>query len=233
MRLRAVGAWAAAWVLTTAGVPAQEREDRTLLSSEQMRAIINEASGERAMHHVLELVPYQRVRPVSEYQGNLRESEVMARFAKEYGYSNVKIETFPQAGQIYQATVGELWTTAPESRKLYDIHDVALALGQGTPSGDVSGELVDVGAGRPQDLEGKDLAGKVILSSSGLGGFAAAQQRGAVGVIGYTALRPNEYPDQIPDTRFAPPAGATSPTFGWAVEPRVGRELAVQLGRGH
>ena len=32
---------------------AQEREDRTLLSHAQMRAIINEASGERAMHHVL------------------------------------------------------------------------------------------------------------------------------------------------------------------------------------
>ena len=232
MRVRTIGLCAAACVLATAMIPAQEREDRTLLTSEEMRAIINEASGERALHHVLELVPYQRVRPVSEYQGPLRESEVMARFAKEYGYSNVRIETFPQAGQIYQATVGELWMTAPESRKLYDIHDVALALGQGTPTGDVTGELVDVGAGRPQDLEGKDLSGKVILSSGGLGAFAQAAGRGAVGVIGYTALRPNEYPDQIPDTRFAPPAGVASPTFGWAVEPRVGRDLALALGRG-
>ena len=164
--------------------PAQEREDRTLLTNEQMRAIINEASGERAMHHVLELVPYQRVRPVSEYQGNLRESAVMARFAKEYGFSNVAIETFP-GGQVYQASVGELWMTAPESRKLYDIHDVALALGQGTPTGDVSGDLVDVGTARPADLEGKDLAGKVLLSSSGLGAFAQAAQKGAVGIIGY------------------------------------------------
>src|SRR3954469_2062707 len=109
MKLRTVGVCAAVCVWAMTSVPAQEREDRTLLTSEQMRAIINEASGERAMHHVLELVPYQRVRPVSEYSGNLRESEVMARFAKEYGYSNVAVETFPQAGQIYQATVGELW----------------------------------------------------------------------------------------------------------------------------
>jgi len=91
-----------------------------------------------------------------------------------------------------------------------DIHDVALALGQGTPGGDVSGDLVDVGAGRPEDLEGKDLTGKVVLSSSGLNGFAAAQQKGAVGIIGYTALRPNDYTDQIPDTRFNPPTGATT-----------------------
>ena len=58
---------------------AQEREDRTLLTQEQMTAIINEASGERAMHHVLELVPYQRVRLPEEYKGHFRESEVMAQ----------------------------------------------------------------------------------------------------------------------------------------------------------
>jgi hypothetical protein len=150
MSVRTMGVCVAVLALFVAGMPAQEREDRTLLTNEQMRAIINEASGERAMHHVLELVPYPRVRPVSEYQGTLRESEVMARFAREYGYSNVKIETFP-GGTVYQASVGELWMTAPESRKLYDIHDVALALGQGTPTGDVSGELIDVGAGRPED----------------------------------------------------------------------------------
>jgi hypothetical protein len=80
---------------------AQEKEDRTLLSQEQMNAIINEASGERAMHHVQELVPYQFVRPPSEYQGHFRESEVMAKFAKEYGFTNVAIEDFP-TGQTWQ-----------------------------------------------------------------------------------------------------------------------------------
>src|SRR5215468_8223758 len=74
---------------------AQEKEDRTLLSHDQMRAIVNEASGERAMHHVLELVPYPRIRPTSEYIGHFRESEVMASFAQEYGYSSVEIESFP------------------------------------------------------------------------------------------------------------------------------------------
>ncbi len=51
---------------------AQEREDRTLLTQEQMTAIINEASGERAMHHVLDLVPYQRVRSPEGYSGPFR-----------------------------------------------------------------------------------------------------------------------------------------------------------------
>src|SRR5689334_14640640 len=94
--------------LALAGVAgaAQEREDRTLLTQEQMNAIINEASGERAMHHVLQLVPYQFVRPPAEYQGHFRESEVMAKLAKEYGFTNVTIEDFP-TGQTWQPTMGE------------------------------------------------------------------------------------------------------------------------------
>ena len=94
----------------------QEKEDRTLLSHEQMTAIINEVSGERAMHHVLELVPYQFVRPPSEYQAHFREAEVMAKFAKEYGFSNVAIEDYP-TGQTYQPVVGELWTNYANERE--------------------------------------------------------------------------------------------------------------------
>ena len=133
-----------------AGNPfAQEREDRTLLSHDQMRAIVNEASGERAMHHVMELVPYPRIRPISEYSGHFRESEVMAGFAKEYGFSSVEIESFPSAQRSWAPTLGELWLMTPtEQKKLYDIHDVAVAVAANSANGDVTGELVTSGWGR-------------------------------------------------------------------------------------
>ena len=70
-----------------------------------MRAIVSEASGDRAMHHVLELVPYPRIRPISEYQGHFRESEVMAGFAREYGFSTVEIESFPAANRSWAPTI--------------------------------------------------------------------------------------------------------------------------------
>src|SRR5579883_3016606 len=109
MKAKLVGLTGAALLAGAAGILiGQEKEDRTLLSHEQMTSIINEVSGERAMHHVLELVPYQFVRPPSEYQGHFRESEVMARLAREYGFSNVAIEDYP-TGQTYQPVVGELW----------------------------------------------------------------------------------------------------------------------------
>ena len=110
----------------------QEREDRTLLSWEQMRALINEVSGERAMHTVLELVPYPRIRSREEYQNRFRETEVMERSAKESGFQNVAVESFPGPGGGWYASQGELWLVEPELRKLYDIYDIAISLCSGS-----------------------------------------------------------------------------------------------------
>ena len=70
-------AWFFVAAAIVAALPAagQEREDRILLSWDQMRAIINEVSGERPLQAVLEMVPYPRVRPRAEYEGRFRESE--------------------------------------------------------------------------------------------------------------------------------------------------------------
>jgi len=210
---------------------AQEREDRTLLNHDQMRAIVSEASGERAMHHVMELVPYPRIRPVSEYQGHFRESEVMAGFAKEYGFSSVEIESFPSAQRSWAPTMGELWlVTATEQKKLYDIHDVAVSVAANSQNGDVTGELVDVGLGtRAADYAGKDLKGKVAIGSGGVGQiFALASERGAIGAVGYSTLYPDRGVDVIPSSSIA----VNAQGFGWAVSPRQGHELVARLARG-
>ena len=225
MRVRTFGLYAAAMAVAASFLAAQEQEDRTLLPWDQMRAIINEASGDRAMHHVLELVPYPRVRPLAEYQGHFRESETMARFAREYGYSDVRIESFPSPQRLWQPTAGELWMVEPELRKLYDIQEVAVSLAANSASGDVTAEVVDSGAA--------DVAGKIVLSSSGLGAFAGqngAAARGAAGIVGIASLRPDDYPDQIISSNVTVPQGTSG--FGWAVSPRVGRDLAARLARG-
>ena len=215
---------------------AQEREDRTLLSWDQMRAVINEASGERAMHHTLELVPYPRVRALSEYQNTFRETDVMVKFAKEYGFSNVEVESFPSQGQLWQPTQGELWMVEPEVRKLYDIYDVAISLAGNSESGEVTAEVVDVGTGaRKEDYEGKDVSGKIVLGSTGpnalqrLGVF----ERGAVGVASYTSLRADDYPDQILSSGISSNAPeGKKPGFGWVIAPRIARQISAILNSG-
>jgi len=222
---------------------AQEREDRTLLSWAQMRAIINEASGERAMHHVLELVPYPRVRPRLEYEGNFRESTVMAQFARDYGFSSVEIESFPSGGPLWQPTQGELWMVEPEVRKLYDIYDVAVSLAANSESGEVTAEVIDVGSGaRSEDYAGKDLQGKIVLGSAGAGSLQrlGVFEKGAVGVLSYNSLRPDSYPDQIASqTVTNPTANVQAGTqagrkagFGWSIAPRMAREVSAMLSRG-
>jgi aminopeptidase YwaD len=238
--MKRIASLAAVIALLLLGVTAaQEREDRTLLNWDQMRAIINETSGERAMHHVLELVPYPRVRPRSEYEVNFRESMVMAQFAREYGYSSVEIESFPSPQRLWQPTQGELWMVEPELRKISDIYDVAVALAANSETGDVTAELVDVGTGaRAEDYGSQDLKGKMVLGSAPAGSLQrlGVFERGAAGVLSYNSLRPDSYPDQISSQSVtAVPAGGTDNRktgFGWSMAPRVARELSAILSRG-
>ena len=227
----------AAAFAAAAPLHAQEPEDRTLLNWAQMRSIIMEASGERAMHHVMELVPYQRVRPASEYTtGPFRESRVLEQFAKEYGFSTVEIEKFP-SGPLWQPTKGQLWVTERLGpRKLHDIYDTPVALGGNTPTGDVSADLIDVGnGGRPEDYAGKDVKGKIVMGSASLNTLQrlAVFERGAVGVLSWNSMRPVSQPDIMISSSIA----ATNPNggnvgFGWMITARQARDLATRLERG-
>jgi hypothetical protein len=213
---------------------AQEKEDRTLLSPQQMNAIINEVSGERAMHNLLEQVPYQFVRLPAEYEGHFREAEAVARMAKEYGFSKVGIEDFP-TGQTWQPTVGELWVTSPRVEKIYDLHDIPEAIASTNANADLTGELISVGQGTAADFEGKDVKGKFVLSlaPSGLGGvYNRAVAAGAIGALGISAIgagdRSVDYPDQIVSTTVT----AQPNTSAWALSPKKARALETLLARG-
>ena len=56
-----------------------------------------------------------------------------------------------------------------------------------TPRGGVEAEVVAVGAGRPEDFQGKDVSGKIVYGEAGLGRLfrEAVVNRGAIGVLGY------------------------------------------------
>jgi len=230
--MKSLGAFFLAALIAAPALTAQEREDRTLLTQEQMTSIINEVSGERAMHHLLELVPYQRIRTPEEYNQPFRESQVIERFAKAYGFSNIKTVVYQQGGMAFQPTRGELWMTTPKLTKLFDIHDIPLALPSLNASGDLSADLIDVGAGRAQDFEGKDVKGKFVVSSGATGAvYSLAMLRGAIGVLGVSAIgyqRSVDFPNQIVNSTVPAQPG----TVAWSVTPEVQRNLSALLARG-
>lgn len=215
-----------------AALAAQEREDRTLLSQTEMTAIINEISGDRTMNTVLELVPYQRVRSPSEYDGPYRESRVISQFARDFGFSNVTVEKFGPTTKTWQPTQGELWMTTPKNIKLLDIHDIALALASLNANWDLEGDLVDVGPGRAEDFEGKDVTGKFVLTSGSTRAvYDLATARGAIGVLGISAISPQratDYPTQIVSSTV----NAKPNTVAWHVTPEIRNDLAAFLLRG-
>ncbi|MBE0556613.1 MAG: M28 family peptidase, partial [Proteobacteria bacterium] len=158
------------------------------------------------------------------------------RYAKEYGFSTVEVESFPSRGALWQPSQGELWMVEPDTRKLYDIYDVAVSLAGNSESGDVTAEVVDVGTGdQADDYAGKDLKGKIVLGSTRP---SSLQRRGvfeggAVGVLSYNSIRPDSYPDQILSQSISTNAPeGTSAGFGWSIAPRIGREISAMLARG-
>ena len=211
---------------------AQEREDRTLLSQTEMTSIINEVSGDRAMQHVLEMVPYQRIRLPGDYDKEFRETQVVVDFAKRYGFSDVTVETFNDDAKAYQPTMGELWMTTPKKVKLFDIHDVALSLVSQNANGDLTGDLVNVGAGKAEDFEGKDVKGKFVLTSGNTPQiYNLAIERGALGVLGIVANSPQraiDYPRQI----MASSVNAKPGTVAWSITPEVRGYLEALIARG-
>ena len=211
---------------------AQEAEDRTLLSHEQMTSIINEVSGERAMQTVLELVPYQRVRRPEEYSGPYRESRVVVDFAKHFGFDNVSLEVFGEARTAWQPTRGELWMTTPQSVKLFDLHDIALSLASRNTNEDITADLVDVGPGRAEDFDGKDVRGKFVVSSGSIRSvYGEAMKHGAVGAMGISVIGPEraiDYPRQIVSTSVTAEPG----TVAWAITPEIESRLSSLLRRG-
>jgi len=197
-----------------------------------MTSIINEVSGERALQTVLELVPYQRVRRPEEYSGPYRESQVILDFAKHFGFDNVTLKVFNEDNKAWQPTRGELWMQTPQSVKLFDIHDIALSLASLNVTADITADLVDVGDGRAEDFEGKDVTGKFVVSSGSIRSvYTEAMKHGAVGAMGISVIGPEraiDYPDQIVSTSVNAEPG----TVAWAITPEVGSKLSSLLLRG-
>ena len=116
--------------------------------------------------------------------------------------------------------------TAPESLKLYDIHDIPESLASTNANGDISGELVNVNQGTAAGLRrARTSKGKFVLSTapSGLGGiYARAVAAGAIGALGISAIGPGARAVDFPNEIVSTGASAQPGTAAWALSPRVG-----------
>ena len=218
------------------------------LSSSQVRAMIDRASGERAMNDVRRLALLHRWFVSPGYDEAA--AYIMAE-ARKIGLEGVGLEKFPSDGKIHYATSlslprwsvdsAELRCVSPEAKRLVSWAEMPTALASNSRSAAVEAELVDVGEGvSPSDYEGKDVAGKLVLASSPQGkgridlvSRLAVLERGAAGVVSYRSYYLDDFPDLVTwDHLFTLEKNGRTSTFGFCVSKRVGRELQRLLGEG-
>lgn len=210
-------------------VPAQSSP---FLAEPAYRALVNEISGDIAYEHVRWFTHYHR--PMGGSEGYQAVEKYVYDKARQYGLEEVRIIRLKQNGPSWSPRASELWLIEPEMRRLAFNTEVPLALADySRPANVPAAELVDIGEGAASDLEGKDLAGKVVLTSGPVSRAMedAVWKRGALGVLAYSTARMPDYPDQYPWMRVpVENRDKTKPgTWAFVLQPREGERLRAEL----
>jgi hypothetical protein len=211
------------------------------LSPVEARGLIEELSGEIAMHHVREISQFHRIQASS----MMRESAAyVVEQLQRYGFQDAQMESFLSDGrkayQTWLSPVGwtideaELWMVAPDRRRLARFSEIANSLVTLSASADEQGFLVDAGTGLdPAFYDSVDVRGKIVLAS-GYGGEVhrrAVIRHGALGVVCWNDNP--DYPDQVRYTGMWPKAGEREQIrWGFNLSYLDGQDLKSQLAEG-
>ncbi|MCX6328439.1 MAG: hypothetical protein NTZ85_02840, partial [Bacteroidia bacterium] len=112
----------------------QNSTPRALLPEKIIDEIIGEASGERAMNHIIEMAAYIHDRPASEYSGYFFETQYVLDKMKEYGLEGAMVNTYP-GGKTWDGIKATLWEVSPghkivvTSGSISMVHSLAVAKG--------------------------------------------------------------------------------------------------------
>jgi hypothetical protein len=172
-----------------------------LLDRDVVDVLHQEISGTEARRTIQELTLHHRMRGS---RGFHAAAEAIRGRLEAYGLDGVEIVKLVADGERFYGTqrsrpawdveFAELWELRPESGDQvaskrvasYEMRPVTLA--QDSAAGEVTADLVDVGAGTdPTDYEGKEVRGRVVLTSSQPGAVRelAVGTHGAAGIVSY------------------------------------------------
>ena len=187
-------------LLLLAGTPALA-DLRALVAEETLRQIAGETSGEAAKRNLDTVTLHHRMRSGDQFDAATRH---IAQQLESYGLDSVEILRYAADGKtmfgtqksrpVWKVRFAQLWEVERTGdgtrrvRRLGDWDSMPLTLAQDSLSADVTAALVDVGAGTsPADYEGRDVRGKLVLTSSQPGAIVdlAVGERGAAGIVSY------------------------------------------------
>jgi hypothetical protein len=221
-----------------------------LVPEDVLKQIAEETSGEAAKRNLDTITLQHRMRASTQFDNAT--AHVLAMLAR-YGLDEVGTLEYPADGEtmfgtqksrrVWEVRSAELWELGEVNgetvrvKRLGDWSSVPLSLAQDSLSGEATTTLVDIGAGRSDaDYAGKDVRGKLVLTSSQPGAVAdrAVGEFGAAGIISYA---PNQrsawwleddrlvrwgHLDSFPETK----------TFGFMISLGEARRLQQRLRAG-
>lgn len=206
------------------------------------RQISEEISGDAAFAHIRHNSQFHRPRGGSD--GLWKVAQYYEEKAREYGLTDVRI--IKQAygtTRPWNAKSGELWITGERPERIASTIQTPLHLADFSRAADVTADVIDIGGAAAPELEGKDVAGKIVLTYGSIGTVMSEVVigKGAAGIIWYPSPFSEgsgtdgsgfNMPDQI--RWMSIPSGdinGREPTFAFVLSTRQGAELHNRLVR--
>jgi hypothetical protein len=207
-------------------------QELPVLDREAARLILQEISGDASYEHIRYQTQFHR--PGGGSNGLWKVAQYFEAKAREFGLENVSLIKQASSGRPWNASFGDLWIVEPQPERLASTLQSVLHLADYSRPTDVTGELVDIGAGTEDDMEGVDVSGKVVLTYGSVftAMTRAVRDGGALGVVWYPSpfSQASAYPDQLRWLRV--PRGGSDdfePTFAFGLSLRQGLALRGRL----
>jgi len=230
-----------------------------LLPEKDVRALVNELSGETAKRNLEVISTSHRQRGSHGFHAA---AELVAERLRAYGLDDVAILQFPADGKIFYGTqrsrpawdaevgeLSELRHVGPVSKdqkipaageqaiRLSDYASEPVVLAEDSESTDVTAELVDVGEGTEErDYAGKDVKGKIVLVSAQPGAVEdlAVGKLRAAGIVSYAQNQKTAWSGEDENLIRWGHLDTFSPnkTFGFMVSLKTARGLRERLAHG-
>jgi hypothetical protein len=222
-------------------VPAAPAQELPILPADRTQLITQEVSGDAAYEHIRYMTQFHRPRGGSD--GLWSVAEYVAEKARSYGLTDVQLIKQSSTTRPWNARFADLWLVGPAPERIASTLQSVLHLADYSRRADVTGPLVDIGEGRAEDLEGKELAGAIVLThgSAMVAMREAVCGRGAAGVVWYpspfsgdagTSGAGLSRPDQLRWLTIpSGTAGDCEPTFAFNLSTRQGVGLHNRLAQ--
>jgi len=225
-------------------------EPPPLLKETVVAALARELSGESAKRNLEVISQSHRMRASRGYRAA---AEHVAAQLRAYGLDEVEILQFPADGKTmfgtqksrlsWDAKSADLWEMAKGDQgwtraiRIADWDSMPLSLAQDSERGDVTADLIDVGAGSDDaDYAGREVRGKLVLVSSQPEAVQAlaVDSHGAAGIVSYAQNQRSAWWGENADLlRWGHlDSFAGQPTFAFMVRPSQARDWQARLAAG-